>query len=209
MLAMMTLPRPLTQLSAGPEGNAPIPIQNVTLQWHDPGIADYNRATSYHVTVSPAAFVADVNSTTSVVISTLLLFGTEYDWTVQGANSHGVSRTASASFRTMEPPPPTNLSPSNNASNIVQPVTFNWVDAGVALGAHALQFDFQISGLFPAGTPSPQAFVVQATNFTLPFPLLDLEPYTWQVSSQYNPPDSITGLSVPSVAQFETEHMSG
>jgi hypothetical protein len=205
LLSVMTLPRPPVLVSPlGTAGGGGIPIQNVQLSWRDPGIPNYNQATKCHVTLSPGNFVSDVVSpSTNVAVNKVLFFGTNYDWTAQAFNDYGASAVSSANFRTLDPLPPTNLSPKGEI-NVLVPLTLTWIDSGAQMGSPALQFEIQLSGTFGSGTTSPQRFVVQQANFTVPIALLPAHPYSWQVRSQYPPAGSQSGLSIPTSAQFQT-----
>jgi hypothetical protein len=197
----MTLPRPPILVS--PQGQG-VFLKNVQLSWRDPGIANYNQATQWHVTLSPGGFVSDVASpSTNVTVSGPLLFRTKYTWTVQASNKFGTSKVSSAGFTTIDPPSPKNLSPSNRAGFIA--VVLSWVDPGAEMGLPALEYQIQLSGPLPTGEgPSPVQFVCQTTNFNVPIVLLPSSVYTWQVSSQYPPLNSILSLSNPTSAQFMT-----
>lgn len=200
--AMMTLPRAPVQMAPQGGGNA---IRDPVLQWRDPGVPNYNQGTKYAVTFPPSFQSEIAAPATSVVVSQVLYFGASYGWTVQAINEHGSSPLSSATFSTQGPPAPTNLSPSNEV-NVIVPATLTWIDVGAQLGSPALQFQLQIyQGTLEAPLGSPQPFVTQQSNFTVPLLLIAGQTYTWSVTAQYPPPGSISGLSLPSSpAQFLT-----
>jgi hypothetical protein len=205
LLKVMTLPRPPVLLSPLGLGDGEgVPIQNVQLSWRDPGIPNYNQATTWQVNLTPGGFASESAApSTEIALNEVLLFGTSYEWSAQAFNEQGSSGMASTSFRTLDPPAPTHLSP-NNQSNIVVPVVLTWIDPGAEMGSPALHFNIQVSGTFAAGTASPLRFTVQQGNFTVPEVLVQDSTYTWEVSSQY-PPGSTSSLSLASVAAFTTE----
>ena len=186
---MMTLPRAPVQMAPQGGGNA---IRDPVLQWRDPGVPNYNQATKYAVTFPPS-FQSEVAApATSVIVSQVLYFGASYRWTVQAINEHGSSPVSSATFSTQGPPAPTNLSP-NNAVNVIIPATLTWIDVGAQLGSPALQFQLQIyQGILEAPSGSPQPFVTQQSNFTVPLGLTPGQTYTWSVTAQYPPLGSLS-----------------
>jgi hypothetical protein len=197
LLKVMTFPRQPVMVS--PLGGA-TGIKNVELSWNDPGIPNYNKATRYHVTLSPGNFVSDVvPPSTNVTLSEVLFFDNSYVWTAQAINDHGASVVSSANFRTPPPPSPTYLSPNNDTSII--PVIFNWVDVGAQMGSPALQFEIVLSGNFPEGVSGPQTWVTQQGNFTCPIALLFGAPYTWQLRGEY----ANAGYGSPVNAAFTTD----
>jgi|SRR5271166_4953359 len=195
---VMLQPRPPISLS--PSGSQ-VPIQNVQLSWQDPGVTNYNRATKYHLSLTPGDLTADIAApSTTFTIPHSLFFETPYQWSVQSINDHGASAPSTASFFTIMPPPPTNLAP--NTQNVIQPVTFSWTDPGVLMGSPALEFEVQVSGIFADGHPSPQTFHFQQPGFTFPFVILAGSNSTWEVRSKYPAASSAFQWSGFSQAQF-------
>src|SRR5215467_9190108 len=75
---MMT--RPLPPISLSPSGIV-VPIRNVRLAWEDRGITNYNRATHYHLSLSPVGPIPDIPAPmTSYIIPYNLFFHTIYQW---------------------------------------------------------------------------------------------------------------------------------
>jgi hypothetical protein len=205
---VMTVPRPPQLISPiGIGDGSGSPIQQVSLTWRDPGIANYNQAATFNVILFPGdprgtPIPQIISPATSYLIPYNLFYDFTYAWSVQGVNDHGASAMSSINFNTRLGPPPTRLEP-NNREDVAIPVSLTWIDPGAKIGSPALEFEIEITGLFTDS--STKTFKTQQTNFTVPQELFPANRYHWKVRGHYPPPDSITGTTAFSeLANFQT-----